>query len=67
MRRKMPSLVTLTNRDGNETIKVVDLINALKRFPDDYIVSLYDGEYYYGADECTIDIENGEVIIALNT
>lgn len=66
MRRKTPSLVTPANRDGNETVKVADLINALKRFPDDYVVSLYDGEYYYGADECTIDIENGEVIITLN-
>lgn len=40
MRRKMPSLVISTNRDGNETITVADLINALKKFPDDYVVSL---------------------------
>lgn len=68
MRRKMPILVILTNRDGNETITVADLINALKKFPDDYIVSLCDNnEYYYGINGCAIDIENGEVVITLNT
>ena len=68
MRRKMPSLVIPTNRDGNETVTVAGLINALKKFPDDYIVSLCDNdEHYYGVNECAIDIENGEVVIELNT